>query len=112
MDKVRSFVSTLHLEATFPLREEVAASVGNPSRVTPATLSVYETTMILGMRVQQLSQLATPLVSTEGLDTESQHFLWDLAKRELQQHRLPFIIARELPNGDKEFWAVNELQEL
>lgn len=112
MEPVRKYVSSLHLESTFPLREDVGKSVGSPNRVTPPTLSIYETTMILGVRVQQLSKMASPLVSTEGLDTESQHFFWDVAKREMLQHRLPFILARELPNGDKEFWALSELQEL
>ena len=71
--------------------------------------SKYEYTCLLGTRAQQLAEGSRPLVSTDGLRTEDPQFIWKLAKKEILEQKLPFIIHRRLPNGQSEYWSTMEL---
>ncbi len=57
-------------------------------------LTKYERARILGTRALQLSNGAKPMVSTDGLTD-----VMDIAKRELMEYKLPFIIRRKMPDG-------------
>jgi len=37
-------------------------------------------------------------------------FLWTVAKMEIAQRKLPYIIRRQLPNNTSEFWSVQEME--
>lgn len=71
-------------------------------------LSVYEKTKILGFRANQLAQGARPYVVVPEHVTAT----LDIAKLELEQRRLPFIIKRPMPNGSFEYWRLNDLMIL
>jgi DNA-directed RNA polymerase I, II, and III subunit RPABC2 len=71
-------------------------------------LSVYEKTKILGFRSNQLAQGARPYVVVPEHVTAT----LDIAKLELEQRRLPFIIKRPMPNGSFEYWRLNDLMIL
>ncbi len=32
------------------------------------------------------------------------------ARREIEQRKLPFLIRRQLPNGESEYWSTRELE--
>jgi len=90
-------------------RAEVIDSV-KQDRITEPFFTKYEYTALLSVRTQQLSEGAKPLVSLEGLKTSDPRFIETLAKKEIEEHKLPFIIRRHLPNGTAEFWSAQELE--
>lgn len=67
-------------------------------------LTKYEYTKMIGIRAEQISKGAKPLVETEGL-VES----IDIAEREYKEGKLPFLIERPMPNGTTELWRLDEL---
>jgi DNA-directed RNA polymerase subunit K/omega len=71
-------------------------------------LTQYERTRILGMRANQLSQGAHPLVIVPSHVTDVR----EIARLELEQKALPYILKRPLPNGDYEYWRLADLMLL
>lgn len=98
-----------HPEVKPIFRNEVIEAVKQP-RITREFFTKYEYTALLSMRAQQLAEGAKPLVSLDGLKTSDPMFVWNVAKREIEQQKLPFIIRRQLPDGTSEFWSVQELE--
>jgi DNA-directed RNA polymerase subunit K/omega len=90
-------------------RKEVVEAVKQP-RVTREFYTKYEYTTLLATRAQQIAEGAKPLVSLEGLKTSDPMFIWNVAKREIEQRKLPFLIRRQLPTGDSEYWSTQELE--
>jgi DNA-directed RNA polymerase subunit K/omega len=68
-------------------------------------LTNYEKTKIIGLRANQLSKGSAPFVAVPKHITDVK----DIAKLELEQKRLPFIIKRPLPNGRFEYWRLTDL---
>lgn len=99
----------LHPEIRPVFRTEVAETIKKP-RVTRPYYSKYEYTALLAMRAQQLAEGAKPLAATEGLKTSDPMFVWNLARREIEQRKLPFVIRRQLPDNTSEYWSTNELE--
>jgi DNA-directed RNA polymerase subunit K/omega len=64
----------------------------------------------LAIRQKQLEDGAKPLVDLVGLKTSDPRFLEFVAKREIAQRKLPFLIRRQMPNGTAEFWSAQELE--
>lgn len=60
----------------------------------PYTLTKYERARVLGARALQLSNGAKPMVSTSGLTD-----VLEIAKKELNEYKLPHIIRRKFPDG-------------
>ncbi len=98
-----------HSEVNPVFREEVVERRKEP-RKTFGYYTKYEYTALLAMRAQQIAEGAKPLVSLEGLKTSDPMFVWNVAKREIEQQKLPFIVRRQLPDGASEFWSVSELE--
>ncbi len=68
-------------------------------------LTLYERTKIIGLRANQLSQGSKPFIQVPEYVTDVK----DIARLELEQKRLPFIIKRPLPNGTFEYWRLTDL---
>jgi DNA-directed RNA polymerase subunit K/omega len=68
-------------------------------------LTNYEKTRIIGLRANQLSRGSAAFISVPKHITDVK----DIAKLELEQKRLPFIIKRPLPNGTFEYWRLADL---
>lgn len=80
--------------------------VPKEQRITKPFLTKYERVRLIGDRTKQLSGGAKPLIkNVDHLSAE------EIAKLELQHNIIPLIIERPLPNGLKERWTVNELQQ-
>jgi DNA-directed RNA polymerases I, II, and III subunit RPABC2 len=101
--------STDHPEVRPVFRKEVADGIQKP-RTTQPFFTKYEYTALLAMRAQQVAEGAKPLVSLEGLKTSDPMFVWNVAKRELEQRKLPFLVRRQMPNGTSEFWSAQEME--
>lgn len=68
-------------------------------------LTLYEKTKIIGLRANQLSKGARPYVPVPDHITSVR----DIARMELEQKRLPFIVKRPMPNGSYEYWRLSDL---
>jgi DNA-directed RNA polymerase I, II, and III subunit RPABC2 len=68
-------------------------------------LTVYEKTKIIGLRANQLSQGSRAFISVPDHITDVR----EIARLELEQKRLPFIVKRPLPNGKYEYWRLADL---
>ena len=99
----------LHPEVRPVFRNEISANIQQP-RVTRPYFTKYELTALVSARAQQLAEGAKPLVSMDGLRASDPMFVWDVARREVEQRKLPFIIRRQLPNNTSEFWSAQELE--
>jgi DNA-directed RNA polymerase I, II, and III subunit RPABC2 len=78
---------------------------GDPYHTSQPFLSVFERTKILGFRANQLAQGARPYIVVP----EHVSGTLDIARLELEQRRLPFIIKRPMPNGTFEYWRLSDM---
>jgi DNA-directed RNA polymerase I, II, and III subunit RPABC2 len=75
---------------------------------SPPFLTIYERTKILGTRTNQLAEGARPFITVPEYVTNP----LDIAKMELEQRRLPFIVKRPMPDGSFEYWRLSDLMIL
>ena len=68
-------------------------------------LTNFEKTKIIGLRANQISKGSVPFIAVPKHITDVK----DIARLELEQKRLPFIIKRPLPNGQFEYWRLTDL---
>ena len=68
-------------------------------------LTIFERTKIIGLRANQLSRGSAPFVAVPKHITDVR----DIARLELEQKRIPFIVKRPLPNGSFEYWRLSDL---
>lgn len=68
-------------------------------------LTNFERTKIIGLRANQISRGSVPFVHVPKHITDVR----DIARLELEQKRLPYIIKRPLPNGTYEYWRLADL---
>jgi DNA-directed RNA polymerase subunit K/omega len=71
-------------------------------------LTKFEKTRILGQRAKQIDSGARPFVDVPKDIIEG----YLIAKLELAEKKIPFIIKRPIPNGGCEYWNVNDLEDL
>ena len=79
----------------------------NTQRRTIPFLTKYEKARIIGKRAMQISKGSPPLVEIGDLESPI-----DIARKELMERKIPFIIRRPLPDGSYEDWRVDELRIL
>jgi DNA-directed RNA polymerase I, II, and III subunit RPABC2 len=77
----------------------------DPNHKSPPFLTQFERTKIIGFRANQLSNGARPYIKKPEWVTD----VGDIARMELEQRRLPFIIRRPMPNGSFEYWRLSDL---
>ena len=107
--KVQMSAIDLHPEVRPVFRAEVAEMVKQP-RITQPYFTKYEYTALIATRAQQIAEGAKPLIDLKGLKTSDPMFVWTVAKKEVADRKLPYIIRRQLPNNTSEFWSVQELE--
>jgi DNA-directed RNA polymerase I, II, and III subunit RPABC2 len=116
--KAPSFIGDTHPQEKTISYEEVLAlctivrdankNIIDPYHKTIPILTKYEYTRILGVRAGQVEQGAALFVTVP--DTLIDSYL--IAKEELHQKKLPFIIKRPIPNGTIEYWKLEDLEIL
>lgn len=79
----------------------------NIQRRTLPFLTKYEKARIIGKRAMQISKGSPPLVEIGSLENPI-----DIARKELMERKIPYIIRRPLPDGSYEDWRVDELRIL
>lgn len=69
-------------------------------------LSKFEKVKIIGLRSEQLQRGAQPYIKL----TPNQPFIpRDVAMQELKEHKLPFMLRRQLPNGTIEYFRLDDM---
>jgi DNA-directed RNA polymerase subunit K/omega len=96
-----------HPEAKPIYRKDVALALTTPRQTQPY-FTKYEYTNILAVRAQQISDGSRPFVATTGIKND-QWFAFSVAKRELEERKLPYISVRRMANGVTEYWNAQEL---
>ena len=69
-------------------------------------LTKFEKARVLGIRAKQLNDGATPFIKTPPEIIDG----YTIARMELGQKLMPFIIRRPLPNGGCEYWKIADLE--
>jgi DNA-directed RNA polymerase I, II, and III subunit RPABC2 len=80
----------------------------DPLHKTMPILTKFERARILGLRAKQLANGADPFIKVGG-NLIQNHII---AEMELEQNVLPFIVCRPLPNGRKEYWKLQDLEQI
>ena len=101
LDYTESVASKLPLR-TAPVS---AAALSDPYHQSQPFLTQFEKTKILGFRTNQLAQGARPFVTVPEHVTS----VLEIARLELEQRRLPFIVKRPMPDGSFEYWRLSDL---
>lgn len=91
-------------ETNILTEKDVLKQMNENKKVSIPILSKFEKARILGMRIQQLTDGALPLIDTKGLTNYI-----EIAEEELRQKKTPYIIKRRLANNKYEFWSIDEL---
>ena len=80
-------------------------------KISKPIMTIYEFDKIMGMRTQQLASGAVPFIDigVGKLQIESNMELRNIALRELEEGRLPYIIERVLSNKRKEYYRIGDL---
>jgi DNA-directed RNA polymerase subunit K/omega len=101
LDYKETVLQKLPLTSVLPGSE----SVLDQNHKSPPFLTQYEKTRVLGFRANQLAQGAPPFINVPP------HILQtlDIARMELAEKKLPFIIKRPMPDGTFEYWRLRDL---
>lgn len=83
-------------------------NIMDENHTTIPILTKYEYTRILGVRASQIEHGAPLFIDVS--DTLIDSYL--IAREELHQKKLPFIVKRPLPNGSIEYWKLEDLEIL
>ena len=70
-------------------------------------LTKYERTQVIGMRAEQLARGAQAFVDVTSAAASAATLggasvYYEIAERELEAHRLPFVVVRKMPDGKTE----------
>jgi DNA-directed RNA polymerase I, II, and III subunit RPABC2 len=68
-------------------------------------LTLFEKTKLIGFRANQLAQGARPLVDVPSHVTD----VIEIARIELEERRMPYILKRGMPDGTFEYWRLTDL---
>jgi DNA-directed RNA polymerase I, II, and III subunit RPABC2 len=81
--------------------------VYDPSKnKTSNILTKYEKVKMLGLRAEQIQRGSTVYID---MTTVPIFNALVIAKLELNQKKLPFMINRKLPNGESEYWKLEDM---
>lgn len=84
---------------------DIMATYDPNKNLTKNILSKYEKIKILGVRAEQLQRGAIP-----NVDVDEDNFIaLEIAKQELHERKIPFMVVRKLPNGKKEYWKLDDM---
>jgi DNA-directed RNA polymerase I, II, and III subunit RPABC2 len=92
-------------------------STYDPSKnVSLNILTKYEKATIVGMRMEQLARGAQSLLeigndaAAKDKDAKRAPFdPYEIALQELMERKIPFMVARTMPNGLKEYWKLKDM---
>jgi len=104
LDYAETVVPNVPLQSAPPSQDAAKDSAHR----SPPFLTVYERTKILGTRTTQIAEGARPFITVPEYVTDP----LEIAKMELEQRRLPYIVKRPMPDGTFEYWRLSDLMIL
>jgi DNA-directed RNA polymerase I, II, and III subunit RPABC2 len=120
-EKLENYVSSIDLEKMHPeiksanfdeinassrvVRDETGKII-DPLHTTPPFITKYEKARIIGTRTEQLESGANPYIELDNNIVNGR----TIAMMEFEQKKIPFIIARPLPNKAVEYWRLADLE--
>lgn len=108
LDYVEQVYKVLPLHKGEESDDAIIRASYDSSHKTYPFLTKYERAHIIGTRANQLSQGAKPFIVVPEHITNVK----DIARLELEQKRLPYIIKRRMPDGTFEYWRLADLMIL
>ena len=121
--KIENYISSVDLEKLHPeiksanfdevyassrvIRDE-HGSIVDPLHKTPPFITKYEKARVIGTRTEQLEAGALPYIELNNNIVNGR----TIALMEYEQKKIPFIIARPLPNKAIEYWRLEDLEYL
>lgn len=87
------------------VRDEDGVIIDELHKTSP-WLTKYEYTRIIGQRTKQLNEGVEPFVIVPNNIVDNSI----IAKIELSEKKIPFIIRRPMPGGGSEFWKLRDLE--
>jgi len=106
IDYAETILPLIPLQAAPP--DNGTALPKDPAHTSLPFLTVYEKTKVLGTRANQIATGARPFVVVPEHMTDP----LEIARLELEQRRLPYIIKRPMPDGTFEYWRLSDLMIL
>lgn len=91
-----------------PLKQYPSDKKNDDRHKSVPYLTLFEKTKIIGFRANQLAQGARPLIDVPKHVTD----VLEIARLELAQKRMPYILKRGMPDGTFEYWRLNDLLPL
>ena len=107
LDYIESVVPKLQLEV-IPAGPRADGVPGDENHKSYPFLTKYEITKIIGHRANELSQGGRAYINVPAHISD----LKEIARMELEQRRLPYIVKRPMPNGKYEYWRLTDLMIL
>lgn len=113
IDYIESILPKITIHSGDSRQNNAAGAVGaapatvalDQNHKTYPFLTVYEKTAIIGLRSEVLSRGGQPFIPVPNYITDVR----EIARMELEQKRLPYIVKRPLPNGTYEYWRLADL---
>jgi len=111
-----AFLHKFHPETLLDYAEKVLPNIpllsspplDDPNHTSQPFLTLYEKTKIIGFRANQLAQGAAAYITVPDHVRD----VTEIARMELEQKRLPFIVKRPMPDGTFEYWRLSEMMVL
>jgi len=94
------------LNSKIIIRRDKLGTISDLNHKTLPIMTRYEKAKILGLRSTQINAGADILIDIPDNIIDG----ITIAKMELQQKKIPFIVRRPLPNGKSEYWDIKDLE--
>jgi DNA-directed RNA polymerase subunit K/omega len=92
--------------------DDVITKYNPEANETTPIITKYEFAKILGQRMEQLARGAPSLIDASKINFGSKvnhEKFREIAENEIKQRVLPFMIQRNLPNGNVEYWRLVDM---
>ena len=90
------------------VQRDAAGNIVDPLHLSIPFLTKYEKARIIGARAEQIDRGAMPFVKVD----ESVMNGRTIAIMEFDEKKIPFIVARPMPNKSVEYWRLQDLEFL
>jgi DNA-directed RNA polymerase I, II, and III subunit RPABC2 len=111
LEKMHPETKSINYEEMIALARVVrdkAGKIVDPLHKTMPFLTKYERARIIGARAEQIDHGGEPFIPLDESIINGR----TIALLEFEAKKIPFIIARPLPNGATEYWHLHDLEVL
>jgi DNA-directed RNA polymerase subunit K/omega len=89
---------------TLPQKSYPPDAKKDPNHKSRPFMTQYEKTKMIGFRANQLSQGAQPYIKVPPHVND----VITIARMEMEERKLPFIVKRTMPDGTFEYWRLQD----